>query len=170
MNEEPDERLVHYTQETYAGSFKADLVEQYKLYVQSADNVSARRVSSGRYLLTVNAALVALYGFQPASSVAIYLLTPIPIVGIAISLLSFNIIKSHGDLNAIKFKVIHELERHLPASIYHHEWKMAEEGHGKSYWPVSKIELGIPMVFLVLHGIALIFIIVFLITGLPEWA
>ena len=35
--------VVHRSEQTYGGSFHADLVEQYKLYVQSAENVSARR-------------------------------------------------------------------------------------------------------------------------------
>ena len=36
----------------YGDSFRSDLLEQYKLYVQSAENVSARRVASSRYLLS----------------------------------------------------------------------------------------------------------------------
>ena len=44
--------LFQFGAEDYGGSFKADLLEQYKLYVQSAENVSARRVQSSRYLLT----------------------------------------------------------------------------------------------------------------------
>ena len=53
--------------ESYGDSFVSDLLEQYKLYVQSAENVSSRRVTSNRYLLTINAALVALYGLQSAN-------------------------------------------------------------------------------------------------------
>ena len=56
--------MIRQTQESYRESFKADLLEQCKMYVQSAENVSARRVASNRYLLTINAALVALYGLQ----------------------------------------------------------------------------------------------------------
>ena len=67
MNDKVCEPMIRQTQESYGESFKADLLEQYKLYVQSAENVSARRVASNRYLLTINAALVALYGLQSAS-------------------------------------------------------------------------------------------------------
>ena len=62
MNEQPDHGLIRKEKEFYGDSFVPDLLEQYKLYVQSAENVSARRVSSNRYLLALNAALVALYG------------------------------------------------------------------------------------------------------------
>ena len=60
MSDAAAQRLIHNTKESYGSSFNADLLEQYKLYVQSAENVSARRVASIQYLLTVNAALVAL--------------------------------------------------------------------------------------------------------------
>ena len=162
MTDQPSECLVHYTKETYGDSFSTDLLEQYKLYVQSAENVSARRVSSGRYLLTVNAALVALYGFQSTNPSQIYWLIPVSVVGIIVSILSFNIIKSHSDLNKVKFEVILKLEQHLPAALYDYEWQIVKEGRGNKYRPVSYIEMGIPLVFLALH------FIVFLIVGILD--
>ena len=162
--------LVHYTRETYGESFSTDLLEQYKVYVQSAENVSARRVSSNRYILTVNAALVASYGFQSASLGLTTWTIPIAVAGIIISLLMLSIIKSHRDLNTVKFKVIHEFEQHLPAAPYDCEWQLAEEGCGKSYQAVSHIESWIPVVFLVLHGVALIYLIPCMIAGMSYWA
>lgn len=155
MSDRSVKHLLHYTKETYDGSFSTDLLEQYKLYVQSAENVSARRVSSNRYLLTVNAALVASYGFQSTSSGLAIWTIPIAVAGITISLLMWSIIKSHRDLNAVKFKVIHEFEQHLPAVLYDYEWQLAQEGRGKIYRSVSQIELWIPVVFLALHVTAL---------------
>ena len=107
--------------ESYGDTFGSDLLEQYKLYVQSAENVSARRVASNRYLLTLNAALVALYGVQSANFGQGYWTLLIPVIGIPVSLLWYLIIKSHADLNRIKFKVIHELEQHLPAALYKYD-------------------------------------------------
>ena len=166
MSDQPDKPLIRHSKETYGSDFSRDLIEQYKLYVQSVDNVSARRVSSGRYLLTINAALIASYGFQPVNSGQIFLVVLAAIAGIVISLLSYNIIKSHRDLNALKFKVIVEFEQHLPANPYDYEWQLAEEGKGKAYRSVSQIELWIPIVFLVLHVIALTFVIALNITTL----
>ena len=62
MSCQPDTHLINKTKKTYGDTFGPDLLEQYKLYVQSAENISVRRVASNRYLLTLNAALVALYG------------------------------------------------------------------------------------------------------------
>ena len=159
MSGETENGLFQFTSEDYGGSFKADLLEQYKLYVQSAENVSARRVQSSRYLLTLNAALVALYGFQSAGFGQSYWALVVPVVGIPVSLLWYLIIKSHADLNRVKFQVIHEFERHLPAAMYQYEWRLAEDGKGKSYRAVTKIERWIPILFAVLHVILGIFVI-----------
>ena len=145
------ETLFRYTKETYDGSFNADLLEQYKLYVQSAENVSARRVASSRYLLTLNAALVALYGFQSSNLGSGGWTMLVPILGILVSVLWHRIIKSHRDLNAVKFEIIHELEQWFPASVYVHEWRLAEEGRGRIYRSVTDIERWIPLAFLGLH-------------------
>ncbi len=147
MDKEQRNRLFNFTKETYEGSFKPDLLEQYKLYVQSVDNVSARRIGSSRYLLTVNAALIALYGFQSANTGQIFLMVLVAIAGIVVSLLSYNIIKSHSDLNAVKFKVIDELEQQLPAAPNDYEWQLPKEGDSKVYRSVSQIEFRIPTVF-----------------------
>ena len=146
MDYKPAQRLIHHSKEDYGDSFGSDLLEQYKLYVQSAENVSSRRVISNRYLLTINAALVALYGLQSANFGQGYWTLLIPVIGIPVSLLWYLIIKSHADLNRIKFvDVIHELEKHLAAAMFKYEWQLAEEGHGKTYRAVTTIERWIPI-------------------------
>ncbi len=162
------ESVIHHTGDVYGGSFHADLLEQYKLYVQSAENVSARRVASNRYLLSINAALVALYGLQSSNFGQGYWTLLIPIIGIPVSLLWYLIIKSHADLNSIKFDVIHELEQHLPAAMYKHEWTLAEEGQGKNYRAVTRIERWIPLLFTALH-VVLAIMIVLAIAGVMDW-
>ena len=170
MDDQKCESLIRQTEEAYGKSFKADLLEQYKLYVQSADNASERRIASNRYLLTLNAALVAAYGFQSAFTERVIFVVPLAVAGIALSLLWYSIIKSFRDLNTIKFEIIHELETHLPAALYAYEWQLAQEGRGKSYWPTTHIEKWMPVLFLALHVTALAASIAFAIYGLPDWA
>lgn len=160
MANQERESVIHQTADVYGGSFHADLLEQYKLYVQSAENVSARRVASSRYLLAVNAALIALYGLQSAGFGENYWTLLIPAIGIPVSLLWLLIIRSHADLNRVKFEVIHEFEQHLPAMMYKYEWQLAEEGKGKAYKTVTGIEQWIPLLFAVLHGILAVIILV----------
>ena len=164
MPEQPNKPLIRRKQETYGGSFNTDLLEQYKLYVQSAENVSARRVASSRYLLTLNVALVALYGLQSSGFSQSYLMLLIPVIGIFVSSLWYLIIKSHADLNRIKFDVVHKFECHLPAAMYKYEWGMAEQG----YRAVTTIERWIPILFAVLH-VVLAIMIILAVAGVVDW-
>ena len=151
MSKDTVPALVQRTEDEYGESFSTHILEQYKLYVQSAENLSARRVQSSRYLLTLNAALVALYGLQSAGFSQGYWTLLVTVVGVAVSILWFLMIKSHADLNKIKFDVIHEIERHLPAAIFKYEWQLAEQGRGKTYRAVTAIERWIPILFVALH-------------------
>jgi L-asparagine transporter-like permease len=151
VTETKDSKLIHHTKETYGDSFTAHLFEQYKLYVQSAEKISERRVSANNYLLTVNAFLVTLYGLLAASPYKGGWVILVPVAGFLVSLTWHRIITSYRDLNTVKFKVIHELEREMPASLYHYEWHKAEEGQGKVYHPLTHLERWVPLVFTVLY-------------------
>ena len=161
--------LLRHSKGDYGDSFTSDLLEQYKIYVQSSENVSARRVASSRYLLTLNVALVALYGFQYAGFGQGYWTLLIPIVGIPVSILWLLIIKSHADLNRVKFRIIHEFEKHLPAAMYKYEWQLACEGEGKAYRAVTSIERWIPILFTVLH-VVLMVVVILALTGVINWS
>jgi len=169
MAEQRSKRLFQMQKEAYGDTFNADLLEQYKLYVQSAENVSARRVASSNYLLTLNTALVALHGFQSTGFGQNYWVLLVPFAGFFVSLLWFLIIKSHADLNRVKFALIHEMEQHLPAAMYKCEWRLAEEGKGKVYRAVTGVELWIPVVFVALHGVLAV-VIGFEIASAWYWA
>ena len=149
MPDRHDEDLIH--KETCDDPCTTTLLEQYKMYVQTADSVSARRVATSRYLLTLSAALIAVYGFQLSLPIPWYLALSVPAAGVAVSLLWYKIIKSHRDLNGVKFKIIHDLEQHLPASLFTREWRMLGEGDSKSYTKVTDIERWIPFLFMGLH-------------------
>ena len=144
-------RLFNHSEESYDGDFKADLVEQYKLYVHSADNVSARRLASSRYLLTLNVALVALYGFDVPHFDQNYWIWAVPSIGALASVLWFVILRSHAEMNRVKFELISEIERHLPASLYSHEWQLLVNGSQQKYQPVSTVEQYIPFGFTASH-------------------
>ena len=165
---EPSAALFSHSKDAYGEAFSTYLLEQYKLYVQSAENVSARRVASSRYLLTLNSALVALYGLQSANFSQNYWTLLTPVAGITVSILWYLIIKSHADLNRVKFKIIYELEDHLPAAMYQYEWHLAEKGRGKTYRTVTTFEKWVPVVFGALH-VVLAIIIILTIAGVLDW-
>ena len=104
-------------------------------------------------LPTLNTAIVALYGFQSADFGESYWTLLVPSIGIFVSLIWFLIIKSHADLNSVKFALIHEMEQHLPAAMYKYEWQLAGGRQGKACRAVTTLERWIPVLFAVLHVI-----------------
>ena len=150
MPDKSDADPVHNAREAYGGTFNTDLLEQYKLYVQSAENISSNRIATGRYLLTLNAALLALYGLQQPDLNSGYLVLAIPAAGMFVSVLWHMLIKSYSNLNRIKFEIIHKLEERLPAALFKTEWDMAKR-NGKPYKPVTKIEQWLPRLFAIAH-------------------
>ena len=152
MTDRAGEGAVRCSRDAYGETFTADLLEQYKLYVQSAEHVSARRLASSRLLLALNAGLAALYGIRPEGFESGWALS-VPVLGIVVSHLWSRIIRSHRELNRVKFALIHELEQHLPAAPYTCEWRLAEQGRGRSYRAVTDIERWLPWTFLALHVI-----------------
>lgn len=146
-------KLIGQTAETYGDSFRDHLLEQYKLYVASAEQISERRVSANNYLLTVNAFLVTLYSLLAASKYMSAWASLVPIAGFLVAFTWRRIITSYKDLNTVKFKVIHELEQQMPAALYAYEWRKAEEGRGKAYHPLSHLERWIPVVFMILYAV-----------------
>ncbi|MCI0363061.1 MAG: hypothetical protein L0219_04220 [Phycisphaerales bacterium] len=144
-------QLIRQTKESYGDSFKADLFAQYTHYVESAEKISERRVVANNYLLTVNALLVTLYGVIAASKYHTYWTILVPVAGLLVAVTWHRIITSYRGLNTVKFKVIHELEQHMPAAIYDYEWDTAQRGKGKVYHPLSHLEQWIPLVFIILY-------------------
>ena len=137
----------------YGDRHREHLFEQYKLYVDSADRISQRRSSTNSFLLTVNASLVTLYGLttplKPSGAAAWHLL--VPFAGILVCIAWVSLVENYRNLNSVKFKVIHELENQLPASLYAYEWQLLEQGEGNVYKPVTHIEQWIPVIFILLY-------------------
>lgn len=134
------------------------LLDQYKLYVEMADNVSQRRHQANAFFLTVNLALVtALSRFVAGdgSTVASYIGVVIAAVaGIAFSYFWRRLIRSYRQLNSGKFKVIHQLESRLPARLYDAEWTALGRGEDPElYIPLTRVEEYVPLAFALLYGL-----------------
>ena len=138
------------------GDYEKTLFEQYKMYVELADRVSQRRMASNSFYLTANAALVTVASwFKDDFGAYIYMIS---IIGISIALFWFFSIRSYGQLNSGKFKVIHEIESRMPLNLFAYEWSMLVKGKSfKTYWPLSHVERVVPFVFVVLYIMLSIF-------------
>lgn len=146
------------TQEEYGQEYKSHLLEQYKLFVEMADRISARRQSTNSFFLSINTAIIALVGyinFGGQSGSSYYWL--VSLAGMALCFMWYRLIRSYKDLNSAKFAVIHEMEAELPVSPYDSEWEKVQRGTNKKlYLPFTHIEVYIPWVFFVIHGFVLI--------------
>ena len=131
------------------------LFEQYKIAVEMADRISARREKTNSYFLTINTALVGLVTYLSLSDITCPILLshlPIAIAGITLSYLWYRIIRSYRDLNSAKFKIVHRIEKFLPLSPYDAEWEAVGRGKNKKlYLPFTHVEIFVPWVFVMLH-------------------
>jgi hypothetical protein len=143
--------LISQTPAHYGEKFQDHLLEQYKIYVESAQRISERRLQSGNFFLAINSSLVAIFGFVLSSFGHHRWNAAIPLTGILVSFVWLRLVKSYKDLNSTKFTVIHELESHLPAALFKYEWEVCGHGDPKKYRPVTHTEQWIPMAFIVLY-------------------
>ena len=127
------------------------ILEQYKLYVEMADRISARRGLTNTFFLTLNTAIFAAIGASWKGRLAFpaWILV-FPLVALLIQCCAwFLLVRSYRQLNSAKYIVIGLLEERLPASPYWNaEWKALGEGKDKSkYWPISHLEQWVPVIF-----------------------
>lgn len=133
----------------YGDNYKDHLLEQYKLYVDSAEKVSDRRQAVINFFVTINTALISLLGIAvQIDLIEKPVVITISTLGVLNCVIFWFLIRSHKQLNSGKFKVIHEIEKELPYALFDREWEILKEGRcRKTYWPFSHIELWIPCVF-----------------------
>ncbi len=145
--------LLTVSAEQYGEGYREHLLEQYKLYVDSASQISDRRTSANNYLLTVSTTLVTLFALSASLVNAHLLHVALAVAGVLVCVTWFVLIRSYRDLNTAKFAVIHELEQQLPVSLFAYEWHLAQRGRGKAYRPLTHIEPFIPALFAILFVI-----------------
>src|SRR5215218_6266318 len=134
-------------------------LELYKLAVEMADRVSARRATANAFFLTVNTALLAF-----VSSGSLNVLWLVTLAGIALSGTWWMLLKSYRDLNRAKFEMITEMENNLEVKVFGDEWERLKEKRSED-WPDKYAEFGtverfVPLIF------AALYVAVYLVTGL----
>jgi hypothetical protein len=142
--------------QTRDGVYYTCLLEQYKIYVEMADRVSARRGLANTFFLTLNtivSTVIGVFWQRPPSGPAWLAVAPL------LALLGqcaawFLILRSYRQLNGAKYAVVGALERRLPSSPYWSaEWKALGEGANPAqYWPVSHVEQWVPVLFAAVYA------------------
>jgi hypothetical protein len=130
-------------------------LDLYKVAVEMADRVSARRATANAFFLTVNTALLAF-----VSSGSLSVLWLVSLAGIALSGTWWMLLKSYRELNVAKFEVITEMENHLEVKVFEDEWKRLKESR-QDGWPGKYAEFGtverfVPFIFAALYAAAFV--------------
>ena len=123
----------------------------FELYLATAEKVSDRRARANTWMLSVNSAIVALYGYLraiPNLQKPLWLLA-IPAAGIIVSVAWASLLTSYRRLNRAKFGVLQQLEAELvDVPPFHKEQELYSQDKRIS---LSRIEIWIPGCFLVLY-------------------
>ena len=143
--------------EDYGEKHSEHALEIYKLYVEMADRVSARRQKANSFFLTINTAIVALVGYVQLGSGtqegrSLHWL--VALAGMVLCYLWHRLIKRYDELNAAKFhKVIVEAEKQLPLRPYYAELSHLglREADSRKQLSLTNIEVMVPWVFFGIH-------------------
>lgn len=154
--QETDERLWNrdISAATYDGGnerYLGAILEQYRIYVEMADRISARRALANTFFVTLNTAVLTAIGVfwnrSPNGSDWSLIVPLVVLLGQCMTW--FWLVRSYRQLNTAKYVVIGSLERRLPASPYWSaEWRALGEGRDRAkYWPITHLEQGVPLMF-----------------------
>jgi len=145
-----DLRLLRQAKEVYGAEFEKHLFEQYKLYVEMADRISARRMLANSFFVAVHTALVTAFTVLLKENILLPTLVGIApfLAVIVLCFVWWRVVYSYRQLNSGKFKVVHALEQMLPVAPYDAEWNALGAGKNrKLYLPLTHIENYVPVCF-----------------------
>ena len=145
------------TGEGAGGEDKAAVLEIYKLAVEMADRVSARRGAANAFFLSTQTALVAVVNLAAdrLHSASWWLTTAVSLAGIMLSIAWAAQLHRYRELNEAKFSVIAEMEERLPVQAFQAEWRALERparnGRGSRSVELGTLERRIPWIFATLY-------------------
>jgi hypothetical protein len=131
----------------------------FELYLATAEKVSDRRAQANAWMLSVNSAIVALYGYLQTDKLAVLggqravWLWAIPAAGAIVCLAWVVLLTSYRKLNRAKFAVLQEIEADLPVQPFKREREVYTRDRRRS---LSYVETAIPCCFALLYAAMLI--------------
>lgn len=138
-------------QSNYCGAgdnYQQAIMEQYKIYVEMTDRISARRSAMNTFFILVNTSIFAIVGSlskgsPPRAASALVIAMVILVIQCGAW---YWMLRSYRQLSSAKFRVIGILEERLPAGPwYRAEWTAIGAGRDKAlYWPITRLEQFVP--------------------------
>ncbi|MGW7521800.1 RipA family octameric membrane protein [Streptomyces sp. NPDC054796] len=136
--------------------YQSAVFEQYKLCVEMADRVSARRNLANTFFLSLNSVIITvltpLLG-DLGGRVSVWLMLPGLLILLSMCVAWYMLVRSYRQLNGAKFAVIGAMEERLPAFAYSRaEWRALGEGKDwRRYLPFSHVEQSVPVIFVLAY-------------------
>jgi hypothetical protein len=158
----PIESILFPAGVDFSTESRSQLLEQYKLLVQTSESLVSRRQGVNTFFLTFNSLMLSGIGLFAKQELSGELggigLLALALSGLIICMAWIKLVRSYRQLNGGKFDIINRIEQHLPAAMFQAEWHSLAEGKDdKRYRPFTKTEERIPVVFGILYGAAAIF-------------
>lgn len=155
-----DQDLEHLYALVFPGSrdFSEDkqkiIFEQYKLLMQSSEQLAQRRQQANGFFLSLNSFILGGVGFIYKESFEIYvhehkvmrlmiLAIAIALVGVVIDINWGKLISSYGKLMRAQIRVLEAMEKHVPASVVTAQVAF----HRKDFHSLSSLEANIAHTF-----------------------
>ena len=141
------------------------LLEQYKLFLQTSEDLVNRRQNVNSFYLSLSSALVTVMGilfamdFQKISELFIGI--AFCIIGVILSISWAKLLSNYGNLNSSKMKIISKIEKRLPLSLFDTEWAiLANKLNKRRYKSFTESERLIPRLFMYVYFSVIIVIII----------
>ena len=155
-----NEELLAVTEAQYGDQYRNDFMTLYRDFVNSASQVSDRRHQANTFFSSINTVLLMATGLVPREVAEVLEVTTahmeldwqFAIVAVAGCLLCWiwrKMIAAYRDLNSAKFKVINEIEQHLPLAAYDAEWKHFKAAQGNT---LTSVEQRVPLMFMAAYA------------------
>jgi hypothetical protein len=142
------------------------ILDIYKLAVEMADRVSARRAGANAFFLTVNTTLVAVVGLSTTEPDSTLRFAAVCLAGVSVSACWWLLLRVYRRLNSAKFAVINQIEsEHLPVKPYTDEWAVLiprdtastrRARLGSVFRELGGVERIVPVVFGLLYMVLLV--------------
>lgn len=140
--------------DVYGTEYEKHILEQYKLYVEMADRISARRMLANSFFISVHMAIITAFAILFKERILVFsFIGCAPFIAVfLLCIVWWRMVKSYRQLNSIKFKVIIAIESRLPIAPFNAEWTALECGKNpKRYRRLTNVETWIPFCFLLLY-------------------
>lgn len=149
------------------------LLEQYKAFLQTSEDLVSRRQSVNSFYISISSALIALFSALFAFEIPMVYRVLIGImfsmVGAVLSWSWIKMLAAYGNLNGSKMKIISSIEKQLPASLFDAEWEaLSDKLNKKRYVSFTDGEKVIPKIFMIIYlFIFIVLVLAMIINFLP---